>query len=538
MTTLNELNPQQLEAATSNHPRLLCLAAAGTGKTKTLIARIARLVNEGVDPRSILALTFTNAAALEMKDRYKKCPDVDLSKGIPEFRTFHSFCYSLIIKDTTIRGKIGYSQIPEICDDTHLKEIKKRVKFQLGITLSDDVLESGRSAIKKEQDQIDLYKKQLSKTLKAENVITFDIMCYNVCELFDRKDPCTDLYKKKYTYLLCDECQDTDPKQSRFISSFPETTNFFLCGDILQNIYAFRNCTNDLIKALVGSPDWKVVKLYKNYRSTRQICEFANKFSRYANSDFRIEMEGQRDGDPVEVKYGSHSTFAHPVDLDHLSILANKIRSSKGECAVLCRSNREVASVKDYLTRQGIQFTGRTKQTDAVQILESALSNEYMLEWLSTKLEAKDYGDYLRLSAIEPNPDIHWFLIKYYRKDEIRKAADKITEVRTIISSKDTLEHKFESVTKLLKVKSKCTFDEDKVRTDEDIITTIINTLQELEETQVYVGTIHSSKGLEYETVYVMGVDDNLFQLGTEEMNNLAYVAYTRAKDHLVVFRQ
>lgn len=535
---MSELNEQQHEAVYSNNRTILCLAGAGAGKTKTLIARVERLVKEGVDPNSILCLTFTNAAAFEMKERFKKLPGIDLSHGVPEFRTFHGFCYSLIVKNSDVRSRLGYSKIPELCDDARMKEIKKAVKLKIGCTLTDAELDNDVPLSRKDQDQKDLFRKALIKEIKKENVITFDMMCYNVCELFVKNDPCVDHYKKRYTYLQVDETQDSDPKQFKFIGSFPATTHFFLVGDVLQSIYQFRGCTNEFIKQIAVNPNWKIIKLYKNYRSTIEICEFANKFSRYSKDEFRIPMEGQRHGDPVEVIYGSRSTFNEPVDTDHLRILIEKIKENKVESAVLCRTNKECAAVKSALTDEGIEFSARTKSTDAINILESALSNEYMLEWLSTKLEAKDYGDYIRLAAQVDNPDLRWFLSKYGNTSAIKPSVDKVVAIRNITATSDSPSSKFEQITKLLRSKTKCKFKGDDTWTNSQIVKDIRDQLQEIADCQLYVGTIHSSKGLEYDTVYVMGVDDKMFQLGSEDMNNLFYVAVTRPKNHLVVFRR
>lgn len=534
-----ELNAQQLEAVNSNNRTILCLAGAGSGKTKTLISRVIRLVNDGVDPTRILALTFTNAAAFEMRERYKVAPGIDLSKGVPEFRTFHSFCYSLIIKDAGVRNRIGYSKIPEVCDDAKFKEIKQTVKMQLGIKLSDADLDGDSRYLNREQkDQKALYTKALVKAIRDENVITFDIMCYNVCELFEKKDPCIEKYRQKYQHLLVDETQDCDPRQFRFIASFPETTNFFLCGDILQNVYQFRNCTNAFIKQLAKDPSWTVIKLYKNYRSTTNICEFANKFSRYSSDEFRIEMKGQRDGEDPEVIYGSWTDYDNPVCPNHLKILVDRLKDSKTESAIICRSNREVAAVKNALTSAGIEFSSKSKSTDTLDIIQSALSNDYMLEWLATKLEGKDYGDYIRLSSQVENPDIRWFLDVYGNREKIKKAAEKIIEIRNITASEFSPKDKFELITKILRIKTKCHFDGDDNTTNKQVVEMIKNQVQEMTECTLYCGTIHSVKGLEYDTVYVMGVNDKLFQLGTEEMDNLYYVAITRPKQKLVVFRR
>lgn len=536
---MEQFNKEQLQAIESDQRTILCLAAAGCGKTKTLLGRVERLIKNGIDPRSILCLTFTNAAAFEMVNRYKQIPGINLAAGNPEFRTFHGFCYSLIVKDTAVRERLGYSKIPTLCEDLEMKELRTKVKMSIGCKLSDAQLEKDVTLTRAQQEEKKLFQKALIKKIKEENVITFDIMCYNVCELFTKGEECVEKYKQKYTYLFCDEMQDCDPKQFKFIASFPSTTHVFMVGDVLQAIYQFRGCSNQFIKQLTVDLNWQVIKMFENYRSTNQICEFANRFSTYSKDEYRIEMHGQRDGDEPEVIYGSNSSYDCPVDEDHLSILIEKLQNNKCESAILCRTNRECAAVRTALSDAGIEFTSRSKSTDVIDILESALSNEYMLGWLSTKLEAKEYGDYIRLAAQSTNPDIRWFLGTYGNHEIIRKPAEKIIEIRSITSNSALKpSEKFEKITKLLRIKTKCEFKGDDTSTNKEIVTSIRDQITELQEAQVYCGTIHSSKGLEYEAVYVMGVNDFLFPLGTEEMNNLYYVAVTRAKQYLTVFRR
>lgn len=535
-----DFNDQQLEAINSKERTILCLAAAGCGKTRTLIARAVRLVDEGVDPSSILCLTFTNAAAFEMKERYKKAPGVDLSLPIPEFRTFHGFCYSLIVKDSVVREKLGYTKIPELCDDNRMKEIKEEVKLQIGCTLSNSILDNDIPLSRKDQEMKNLFQKALIKKLKKDNLITFDIMCYNVCEMFVQNYECVEQYKQKYKYLNVDEMQDCDPKQFRFISSFPASTNFFLVGDVLQGIYQFRNCSNEFIKQLVKAPGWKVIKMFENYRSTQEICDFANNFSRYSKDEFRIVMHGQRSsGEKPEVIYGSFSSYNEPVDKDHLRILVEKLKENKNESAILCRTNKECAAVREALKEADIDYSSNSKPKETLDYLEAALSNSYMLEWLSSMLEARDYGDYLRMSALQANPDIKWFLANYSRVDKVKTHANKVSEIRNICSN--TMIHpmeKFEKITKLLRVKTKCKFEGNEFTPNKEIIDMIKSQVADQQQNSIYVGTIHSAKGLEYDTVYVMGVNDRMFELGSEEMNNLYYVAMTRAKSHLTIFRR
>ena len=118
---MSKLNEQQMAVVMSDEPRILVLAGAGAGKTHTMLERINRLIEEGQDPGSILVLTFTNKAAFDMRDRYKRS---HVGKRIPEFRTFHSFCYHLLIIDPTIRCSLGYSQPPTVGNAEAIKKIE------------------------------------------------------------------------------------------------------------------------------------------------------------------------------------------------------------------------------------------------------------------------------------------------------------------------------------------------------------------------------------------------------------------------------
>ncbi len=232
---LKELNADQMKAATSDADAILCLAGAGCGKTKTMIARIAYLVENGVDPESILALTFTNAAAFEMKDRYKKLKGSEMSNKCPEFRTFHGFCYSVIIKSKAVREKMGYTKVPSVCDESDYKKLKKELNEQLGFKLTESEMDSGEVYSREKQRQLEIFNKAVKKELRDRNLITFDMMCYNVGELFVRDDDCVKPFKDKYKYVCVDEAQDSDPKQVKFVSSFGKDVHYFQLADILHN---------------------------------------------------------------------------------------------------------------------------------------------------------------------------------------------------------------------------------------------------------------------------------------------------------------
>lgn len=529
---MSKLNDQQQAVVDSNADRLLVLAGAGAGKTFTMLERINRLVNAGINPNNILVLTFTNKAAFDMRDRYKRS---HTGRTIPEFRTFHSFCYHLLIIDKAIREKLGYSQPPTVGDSAEIKRIEAEAKMKCGTKLSVAKL-SGEEpcTTMKEKEEYELYKKCVKKIMKQKNIITFDILANEVSELFTQTDELSKKYKDRYKHIFVDEMQDTDPQQVKFIGSF-NNSRFCLLGDALQNIYQFRNCTNDFIKMLSKDDSWTKIKLFENYRSTNQICEFANKMSTYADNEYRIEMHGQREGDKVEVIPGAHAGWETPVDSYHTKMLIDRLskKQEDKDVAILCRTNKEVKYICDKLKAAGILYSSGKRNEDALSILKSVHDNEYMLDWLSSFLPAEKYAEYIRLAAQVENPDIAWFAKEYGSTTGINERGRSIVEIRKILKSNKATVSKVADIFKALGIKSG---ELTSIERDEDILPTLIDTIESQGDQDIYVGTIHSSKGLEYDTVYVMGVDDRSFQLGTEDMNNLYYVALTRAKNHLVVF--
>ena len=314
------------------------------------------------------------------------------------------------------------------------------------------------------------------------------------------------------------------------------THNYIADGILTHNcIYQFRGCTNEVIKTLAKDDSWEHIRLFENYRSTKQICNFANKMSVYADKAYRIEMNGQRDGDPVEVIPGSHVNWEAPVDSYHTKILLDRLVNKKEDkdVAVLCRTNKEVKYICDRLKQAGILYSSGKRNEDALNILKSVHDNEYMLDWLSSFLTAEKYAEYIRLASQVDNPDIVWFAKEYGSTSGINERGKAITEIRKILKSNKHTVTKVADILKTLGIKSG---EIQEIEQDEDILPALISTIEDQGDQDIYVGTIHSSKGLEYDTVYVMGVDDRSFQLGTEDMNNLYYVAITRAKNHLVVF--
>lgn len=527
-----KLNSEQLTAVNSKSDRILCLAGAGAGKTRVFIERISKLVDDGIFPSSILALTFTNAAAAEMRERYET---KHVGQLTPQFRTFHSFCYSLLCKDTALRSALGYDKVPEIASESQEKDIKERARTQCRIKLSVDELSHRELLSKKEQFQAELYDKAVWRLMKQENVITFDKLNSEVADLFAADHISTHPYKQQYKYIFVDEFQDTDGYQIKFLNSF-NNTNFYFCGDCLQNLYSFRGTSNEYIKALSESDGWEKIKLYTNYRSTSEIVEFANKFSKgYAKDAYRVEMTATRSGDAVVTKIIDRPSNYSAINTDSIDDVLDELKSLSGTSAILVRTNKELSEVTSYLKSNNIEFTS-SRDTKTMHLLECSISDKYMIGWLASYLTSDKYGEYIRVSSQKSAPDINWFLNSYGNNTNISRDADKISKLRNIATDPKPVANKIKEVSSLLKIKGMPV--PEKELFGMDFLNYVKEHAEEIKSSELYVGTIHSVKGLEYDNVFVMNVNSYSFKINkNEEMSNLYYVAITRAKNRLFVYK-
>lgn len=526
---MNTMNEQQILAVTDDSRRIVCLAGAGSGKTFTMLNRISRLIDEGVDPQSILALTFTRASALDMKSRYI----LNHKNSIcPEFKTFHAFCYTLLSTDREILHTLGYHNVPAIADDNDIIKMKAKIHAELNIKQKPE----NKLLTPKEQFQQELYNKRLKKLMNAENVISFDTLSKEVCNLFESNDTCIQVYKDKYKYIFIDEFQDTDPTQFKFMLSF-ENSNLFVVGDVLQSIYGFRNADSHIIKSLIDSKDWKTIKLFKNYRSKNEICNFANKITGYADKQYRIELSGQSDGGSVSVFcLEDERGFYDPViPEDEINDILHELKQLSRSTAILCRTNKEVNYMCSYLDREHISYVRQIRTNLAEKFLRSVFNNEYFIEWVSTELNSKDYGTYLRLFDLNtPENPVLYFYRNFGKIDRIRYLMDTVFSIRQEFKKDTSPNIKCRNILELLDVKD-VLVDTD-AKSTREIYTYLIDTVNKKLESDVYVGTVHSVKGLEYDNVFVVGVNDRSFHLDSEENHNLYYVAVTRARNWLKVY--
>ena len=532
------LNNEQKKAVNSNANKILCLAGAGTGKTRTLIERIVRLVNDGVDPQSILALTFTNAAAFEMKSRYSEYIDSNIT---PEFRTFHSYCYDLLSRDIDIRKKLGYSSMPEVADEHMEKRLEKEAVTQSGIQLPKKKLENPSTMTLSEKRSYEILQKCRKRIMVQKNIITFDELCSGVCNLFTNCDTIIKSYKNQIKYLCVDEYQDTDHIQHDFVMSFSDSANIFVVGDALQCLYRFRSADPEIIKSLAMNPAWELIRLTKNYRSTKNICDFANTLSAsYADESYRIPIESEREGSAIDIRsYTGDKNSQRYKDI--FKRIAVECRCLSGTIAIIARSNMECANIMDELDANGIQYTTNHKDIDAKYILPSVTDSTFMINWLATFLPAEQYSEFIRIAVIQSTGDSAYtekeFMKHFGENPEISERAESIFAIRNLLRSGKPLDSICKGILQIVGYPN-IKIDTAGITKVSELLSTILDTIENSpkQNADIYVGTIHSVKGLEYNTVYIIGVDGYHFRLNTEDNKNVYYVAITRAKDNLVIY--
>ena len=524
-----EYNEKQLEVINSEADKIVCIASAGSGKTSVLLGRIKRLLEQGADPKSMLVLTFTNAAAREMSERFEK---LELSCDTPVFGTFHAFCYSLIVKDSSVRRTLGYAGIPAIAAEEDIRRIHTKAKVACGTKLSDSKLHGSRDKLTfKEQFEFDIFWKQVRKSLIEESLITFDIMCYDVCQLFTRHMPCIAQYQEQYRYVCADEFQDTDERQTAFIKSFTNA-KLFVCGDPQQMLYRFRGCTNNIIKQLATSPDWTLITLPHNYRSTKQIVDYSNRIFSKAWQGSPYYLQGLSDKEGREVNILGR----FPMTIGGAAPMFSKMSKQCEEktVAVLCRTNSEVTYITNILENLNIPYRGKSDNSETVGILKSIISSKHCVAWLSSLLPNDEYAKYIKLMATDPNIMLEDEFLSIFGS-RYGRILDKIFDCRVALSNPN-LGAGLMEVAYLLGIKV-ASEQLCKYETVNDGIQYLIDRVSISSEKGIYVGTIHSVKGLEYDIVHLIGVNGRYFPVFKDEDQMACfYVACTRAKSELHIW--
>lgn len=542
-------NVEQQKVINCDASKIVVVAGAGAGKTASLVHRVNRLVNDGENPESILVLTFTRAAAFEMRQRYVAITDNKIN--IPEFKTFHAFCYALISNDVHVLKAIGYKNVPSIIENDEDKKYKQIAKVKSGTKLSDKKLATGEGLSLKESREYKIYKKILQQLICDANLITFDDLFAKVCDLFKADDPSIMKYKNRYKHLIIDEFQDTDPKQWEFAQSIPDC-NICVIGDALQSLYSFRGADSELIKSLTDSPEWVKINLSYNYRSGINIVNFANANTLYAaGKPYRNIMqasnkfEGQVDISYLDMRKKNMYNHSSLQSIECMYLEQLKSNPLPGTTALLCRSNAEVAAICNTLSDIGVSYTTAGTNSDKLHYVRCITDNDYMINWVATLLTSASYASYLKLLKLRnssedgiQNSTTQWFY-KHIATPPMRERMDRVFQLRTVLNDKSiTPVQRIIDCLTILDVDYLVDYDQtfESIKDAIDFIREVIQK-EENKECSIYVGTIHSSKGLEYDNVVLFGVNDSSFKLQSEENFNVYYVGITRAKKTLKIFK-
>lgn len=590
---LEQLNDMQKKAVTCTEGPLLVLAGAGSGKTKVLTTRIAYLINEkNVDPSSILAITFTNKAAKEMKDRViKLIGNIGYSMKIS---TFHSFGLSILKEHCDL---LGYSKNFTIIDsDDSMTLIKKIVKdLNLDSKIFNpkmirnkisgaknelmDPAEYVRFANTDMEEKIVSVYERYQKRLKLNNSFDFDDLLMLPIKLLKENPDVLKQYQEKFKYVMVDEYQDTNQAQyilTKMMSA--KYKNICVVGDNDQSIYMFRGANyRNILNFEKDYKNTNVILLEENYRSTKNILDVANSIIKN-NKSRKDKTLWTNNDDGLKIKYHRSSNEKDEsfyVVSEIKKLLNNGVPLS--EIAVLYRANAQSRNIEEVLLRDNIPykvvgafyFYNRKEIKDLIAYLKLIYNHSddnsltriinvpkrgiglKAIENLNTKAMLEEKSLYDSLST-QKELDFKRLIDDLSKKSETMSLTELVDcilndskmkeelELEKTIESEVRLENleEFKSITK--------SFEESKGIASLGEFLEEISLVSDVEEYKnntnvVTLMTIHSAKGLEFDNVFLIGMEEGLFPHANclddaeelEEERRLCYVAVTRARKRL-----
>ncbi len=586
---LDGLNNEQKKAVTHIDGPCLVMAGAGSGKTRVLTMRIAYLINNGVKDYNILAITFTNKAAKEMRERVNSL----IGENNAFIGTFHSFGLRIIRENymhlgldrnfTIIDSEDVLSIIKKILKEKNLDPkhyspyyIRNKISFIKSQMLNKIEIDRFFTT---EIDNVvkDVYY-EYDKKMLQNNSIDFDDLLSKPVELFKNNQDILEHYQDKYKYILIDEYQDTNPVQYKLSSLLAKKSrNIFVVGDMNQSIYAFRQADyKNILNFEKDYSDSVVIKLEENYRSTNNILNAANSVIKNNKERKDLKLWSEK-GDGVKVKYMRAYDEKHEITLviDEINKLLAEGYHNKDIC-ILYRTNAQSRVVEEVFLSKGLPykvvgsyyFYNRKEIKDLISYLrliynhndevslrriinvpkrgigESAIKNLEnissvegisLFDALNTKKELEFKN--MILSIEEKSKDM-----------SLTELIDEIldtTGLKEELMSDQTLENEirldnlmeFKSITASFEERTGCVNLEDFLE-EISLISDISNHKEDNDE--ITLMTLHSAKGLEFDVVFMIGMEEGLFphsmslqENGIEEERRLCYVGITRARERL-----
>ena len=397
MSIYDSLNPQQYEAVCHFEGPLLILAGAGSGKTRVLTHRIAWLMEEkGIEPWNIMAITFTNKAAGEMRDRVSRMLDGDA--GRVWVATFHSTCVRILRRYI---DRIGFgtnftiydaddqkSVVRDICKRLNIdtKLYKERMLMSVISSAKDELIGPEEFMMKAQSDfrmkkAAEVYH-EYQKELKNCNALDFDDLICKTVELFQSCPDVLDSYQERFRFIMVDEYQDTNTAQFKLVSMLASKYgNLCVVGDDDQSIYKFRGANiGNILNFEQFFPDTKVIRLEQNYRSTQNILDAANEVIRHnkGRKSKRLWTDNGT-GEPVKFRQFMNGFEEAEYVAGLISGQTSRGAWKYGDCAVLYRTNAQSRMFEEkflmanipYKIVGGVNFYARKEIKDILDYLKT-----------------------------------------------------------------------------------------------------------------------------------------------------------------------
>lgn len=571
------LNEAQELAVKSVETVILCLAGAGTGKTKTLTERVAALQSQRISCSNMLALTFTRLAGKEMKERVIKL--VGESEGKNLFcNTFHAFCVKILKEWGHL---IGYDDEFTIYDqedrESIINNIIQEFKYK---TTANEVIEilnfAGQNNEKFSPAAVETaneYKYQL----KRNNAMDLDMLLINALDILKNNVDVQSRYHELYEYVFVDEFQDSNDIQMELIKTL-NPKNLFVVGDDFQSIYGWRQAKPEyIINFEKYYPGCQIIKLEENYRSTVPIIEAANNLIAHNEKQTKKILIAHKEGQQIE--YFETETIENEVNLVASKILEGN--EAYSNFAVLTRTNKQVEPFIEQFRMFNIPYQLVSNKDDPLKKRDIRM----VLNILEILLNPKDDVTLKKIINF-PEKRLNELRLKEIEKMQVdedisfMEVLETIQETQEFTEMLDNLHTKvfeecymaedaFMTVVKELKLLEKYTEDGRLAKIDDlgaaqyaigrwqdtqyklgestefsaflkwmhikDIQEKLIE-----ERDAVKIMTVHASKGLEFKNVFVIGMNQDIFPSkrgDLEEERRLFYVAITRAKDGLYLSR-
>lgn len=617
---LHELNDVQRDAATCIDGPVMVIAGPGSGKTRVLTYRIAHMIHSGIHPGQIMALTFTNKASREMKDRIEK---VVGSKAQRVWAgTFHSL-FARILRVEAHR--LGFPNDFTIYDTDDTKSVISEIITQMNLdkkVYAPGLVRSRISSAKSNlitpklyvandelmaYDRMNrrplihaIYEKYAARCLRAGAMDFDDLLLQMFRLLYQNPDNSREKYQRQFQYLMVDEFQDTNYLQYeilKLLTVYPGSkNNICIVGDDAQSIYSFRGATiENILQFEVDFPDLKTFKLEQNYRSTQYIVDAANEVINYNKRQIQKKIWTDRlEGNKIKVIKTMTETEEGKRVADTIIEQKNRYNLANKEIAILYRTNGQSRIFEEQLRRYniyykvfgGLSFYSRKEIKDLLAYLRLTINDkddealkriinyprrgigDSTIEQISQLADDNDMSMWEVLTKIEFNSrsrkSIGEFveLMRAFKakasKSNAYEIADYISRqsgILTLLKEDKSPEGlgRIENITSLLDGIQEFVQDDEleigeTLSTDRSLSAylqtiSLMTDADEKEENNDHVTlmSVHSAKGLEFKSVFVVGLEENLFPsyMALSESNNvdeerrLFYVAITRAEEFL-----